>query len=646
MKKIYAMIFVAAATLAGCQNYNDGLDNNSPKIKVTADVAVADVNRTALVQNEGVYSATWKAGDVIALIEFTDDQKIAIAESAPLATDAVSAKFDFKLDAATATSYTYIAASPRSAVDMQAINKVMFTLPSEQAPATMDTFDGAADLLISQSVVMDHQPTSLLAFSAMKRLSAVGKMTVKNLSLAESEVVESVTFECGHELAGLVRVKVNDLADANIPLELKNCTNAVTVTLPTAQSGDFTTYFSCLPTTLATGDAYTVTVKTSAATYQKVATVASTLSFRAGDITTFSVNMSDAASKTKAENLNEAFVYAIGYTTADGKTYLLNRTATTRNPQGGEVTSLGLSIDSKGTIVGEVPEAYVWNYSESADGKAQFYYMTGSGNRAHLIACNKNQGIAIQSKQDDGTYNAHYTSDGEVYGDIFTFEEKEGGYYMNVAGARYLDYIVDLNRFIGNTKEGATGVVNFYRIQKAAEVVVESLYPVITKAAEVVEGTYAILAQTADGTYYALPNEAKITPSALTIDQVSLTIENGAVTAANVGNDYKWVITQRGETTAWDIRSAVNMTHFLWARETGTAFFAIGDEDTVTAANSKYKPDWTFFDVDGKGMQMQTSACTNRHAYINITAGQWMGANSATNAIVLVKLSDSTSAVE
>jgi hypothetical protein len=113
-----------------------------------------------------------------------------------------------------------------------------------------------------------------------------------------------------------------------------------------------------------------------------------------------------------------------------------------------------------------------------------------------------------------------------------------------------------------------------------------------------------------------------------------------------VRNDYKWVITQRGETTTWDIRSAVNMTHFLWARETGTAFFAIGDKDTVTAANGNYKPDWTFFDVDGKGMQMQTSACTKRHAYINTTAGQWMGANSATDAIVLVKLSDSTSAVE
>ncbi|MBQ5669678.1 MAG: hypothetical protein IIV29_03205, partial [Tidjanibacter sp.] len=168
--------------------------------------------------------------------------------------------------------------------------------------------------------------------------------------------------------------------------------------------------------------------------------------------------------------------------------------------------------------------------------------------------------------------------------------------------------------------------------------------PVITKAADVVEGTYAILALTSGGTYYALPNEAKTTPSALTIDQVSLTIENGAVKAANVSNDYKWVITQRGETTTWDIRSAVNMTHFLWARETGAAFFAIGDKDTVTAANGNYKPDWKFFDVDGKGMQMQTSACTTRHPYVS--NGQWMGAKSATDAIVLVKLSDSTSAVE
>ena len=167
--------------------------------------------------------------------------------------------------------------------------------------------------------------------------------------------------------------------------------------------------------------------------------------------------------------------------------------------------------------------------------------MTGSGNKAHLIGGDKNQGVAIQSKNADGVYAGHYYAQGVSYDDAFVVEEKEGGYCLNVAGNRWLDY--NGTAFIANTKENASGVVNFYRIKPAQ--IQKSLYPVITKAADVTEGTYVILHHNA-GVYNALATTPCAASAAVAASSdVEITLTEQGVTAANIKDEYKWMVTKK-----------------------------------------------------------------------------------------------------
>lgn len=185
----------------------------------------------------------------------------------------------------------------------------------------------------------------------------------------------------------------------------------------------------------------------------------------------------------------------------------------------------------------------------------------------------------------------------------------------------------------------------------------EPTYEMVTSAADITEGTYVILTKDSDGgIYYALPNEttvsngANICPTAYTLDYVSMTLdEEGNVVEADVDNKFKWVITHRGDTEKWDVRSAVYMTMFLWMRGAGVGV-AIGTKEAVKAINDNFAPDWTFFDDAEKGMQAQTSHATTKGRFLcvnnvaqeaSLAEKQWLGNSGAADALVLVKLSDS-----
>lgn len=626
MKKIYAMIFVAAATLAGCQNVNDGLESdNQNKVEMKVGASVPTVSRTALTENAGVYKATWKAGDALNLVEVAGES-VATYESAALATDTESANFSFELTAAEAESYTYLAVYPKGAVSNATANKFVVTLPATQSPAEMNTFDGAADILVSNAAETTVQGGSLAL--TMQRLSAVGKITVKNMPLAAGEVVKSVTFSCGHPLAGSATVNVADLT-----YEVKQGIGEVKVVLPESQSGDFTAYFSCLPATLAAGDAYTVSVETSAATYHKVSTVTSPLTLAAGDITSFTVNMGDAkntATDTAVEEFGN-YIYAIGYT-EDGNTYLLPNTATGKNPaiiKVGENALAGLTI-SNGKIVGEVSSDFYWNITKSGDA-----YTFSTGNGYYLISCTtKAQGLAV-SNTGSGDYSVEYYN-------TFTLTAKEGGYIMkNSEANRYVQADAANNRW-GLPTAAPAGTINFYRINIPESQ--KSVYPVITKAAHITDGTYMLLFQNAStGAYYTMKNDMTLSaPVAIAIADAGLTVENDLVTAATeIADEYKWIFATN-ENGDLNILSATNTSRFL-RQKNNAGGIAVVTKDEYDAAKEAgtisgvYESAWNFVDNATWGLQAVAGA-NERHLGVN--GANWAGfkASGICGSIVLVKL--------
>lgn len=641
MKKIYAMIFVAAATLAGCQNVNDGLESdNQNKVEMKVGASVPTVSRTALTENAGVYKATWKAGDALNLVEVAGES-VATYESAALAGDTESANFSFELTAAEAESYTYLAVYPKGAVSNAIANKFVVTLPATQSPAEMNTFDGAADILVSNAAETTVQGGSLAL--TMQRLSAVGKITVKNMPLAAGEVVKSVTFSCGHPLAGSATVTVADLT-----YEVNQGIGEVKVVLPESQSGDFTAYFSCLPATLAAGDAYTVSVETSAATYHKVSTVASPLTLAAGDITSFTVNMGDAASKTTLENFDFGAEYAIGVE-LDGKVHLLPVTACNRRPVSsivGEASDLlNVKVSSNGTLSGELSKTYRWTIEKNADGTFGFYSLSSDGDKIYLIGEGTNDdssGLAIKAADANGVFTAQY---GNNYVNTFDIVARvDGGYDVVLHRSEAMTHpYVYSNGTQWRLGKGSSNSskLNFYQIKKGS---VESVYPVITDAAHITDGTYMLLFKNAtSGEYFTMKNDMTLSaPAAIAIADAGLTMENDLVTAATeIADEYKWIFATNEEGDL-NILSATNTSRFLRQKNNagGIAVVTKDEYDAAKAAatiTGVYESAWNFSVNATWGLQAVAGA-NERHLGVNGVAWAGFKASGICGSIVLVKL--------
>lgn len=630
------MICVTAAALVGCQNVDDINDGALGGVNFKATASTPELSRTELVYADGAYKAQWCEGDQVVLIEVAtvdaENATITKYESNALTAAAESAEFSFNVDAATAESYQYVLAYPYDKVGIADATAVNLTLATNQVKKDA-SFGANCDLLIAKSDVLAAQPESV-AFT-LTRLSAVAKMTLKNFAIPAGEVIEDVTFSCEQPLTGTIGVNYTDLSWSVV-----RGANSVTTTnyeWTVAADGTLDVYFSVLPATLAAGESYTITVETDKATYIKEATLASALQFKAGDITTFSANMNGAASKTKLANLSENCEYAIGFThTETGKVYLINRTAIAKNPTVQELSTLGATLDAKGTIVGEIAKTYRWNYKN--DGGHQFYYITGTGNECHLIAGNKNQGIAVMSKNANGVYSGAYDVE---YTAIFKISAAEGGYDITYGELenRYLD-VNPSNGYVNTPGKNTLGVWNFYRIQPAPT---RTLYPVITDAAHVTEGTYVIM-HNIDGVYKALKNDNKAdSATAVGAENVSLTMENGVVTAAEVGDAYKWVITESNKADGYfQIRSWEQPTLWAWHRNNSKGF-AVCDTETATGNHTSH---WQFVNVAEWGMQMNgLDDDTSTHVrYARVNGEVWGTLGSPTGSIVLVKLSNSTEA--
>lgn len=673
MKKFWMML-LAAATLAGCQKSED-VAPEADQITIKATMSFDAASRTTILEQDGKNLARWTEDDKnnIKLVGVGSDGAICriIANAISLENGGETATFEFAIDPEMmADSYTFVAVNGYAFKEANT-QQVGLQLKEAQTQDWQNYYDANADLIVSKPIQVDKPTGDLNLNFTMARMNALLKLSLKNFTPADGEKIESVTFACEQPLAGKICVNFADLDGVTYPVPYTlEGEESKSITFDLQAGGDL--YLSTLPATLKAGENYTVTVKTNQKYIIKEGTLATDLTLTAGDITSVSVNMGDAATKSRVENLSEEYEYAIGYTDAEGKVWLLPRRITNRRPSGHEVGAAGtgagdygdyvdtydltmVSVAENGSLTGEVADAYRWKIAQTDD-LYHFYYLNSDGKPMYLIAAantTKSDGLAIKGYNDAGGFTAHYT---DTYENTFSIVAKEGGYdivFAPTSGSTAQKYVYFTGVQYRCGKGSPAGVVNFYRILPAPQ---KTIYPVITKAANITEGTYAFLAKKADGAYYALPNTKTVAdgvntcPTAYPLDVVSMTIENGVVTAAEIGDQYKWVITHRGETEQWDVRSALDMQCFLWQKPSG-AGIAICTPDERNAVDTGFMPDWNFYDDAAKGMQAQTpnsaAHTTPRWLYVATNAStttgcQWLGAKSATDAVALVKISDST----
>lgn len=302
MRKFITSIFIAAAAMTACvQNDDFVVNNTNDTITLTAHVTAPEARTTLIGGGNNAYTAEWNAGDELNIFEITvtgetlakTQDKVITAKE-----DGATTTFDVVLDAKTADSFIYLLTTTNAS--MNGVGTYLgLTLPATQTPAAMDTFDGASDIIVSKRVATTAQPTGI-NFNTT-RISAIAKVSIKNLALTEGDEVVSVTFDCANYIAGKqTKIYLDDI-ESGEPFKRsafdEGKSKKITVTLPEAQTKDFTYYMNLWPTTLEAGTTYIVTVTTKDGKFVKSGTIPAEkpLVFTPGNMTAITVDMSTTA---------------------------------------------------------------------------------------------------------------------------------------------------------------------------------------------------------------------------------------------------------------------------------------------------------------------------------------------------------------
>ncbi len=308
MKNIKTLALVAAAAMgfASCQkDVQEQVQPETGTVHIDFIAQSADT-KTSVDTSGDVPVFSWNETETFAVLEQTD--ALASASSVTFAKEEGKAKITAEFDAnAGKSEYQYVAVYPASGyVNAASISEATLALPAVQTMAE-GSYDPAADLMVSEVVVTDAQPTDaqMVRFT---RLAAVVKMSLKNFGVELGDKVQSVTFTAeGKTIAG------NIVADLSSPHGfVAGAETSSSVTVNTASASDV--YFTVLPAVLEAGDAYAVTVLTDKKLYVKQGVVAEdkNLVFESGMVTRFGVDMSGVAPSDKWVLVKDASVLKQG----------------------------------------------------------------------------------------------------------------------------------------------------------------------------------------------------------------------------------------------------------------------------------------------------------------------------------------------
>lgn len=308
MKKLMkSLMLVAAAAMALTSCENEVLDSVESGENFTMNfIADAPESRTSVTIEGNKASFAWSGDEDFQFIQYLSDGENSYMSFGSEVTTEKSG--DQLLISATfngeeGTEYQYVAihpASGRATNSNTDFNKNKLIIPGEQT-LTDGSYDPNSDLMVSKVVTATGAVSDAQALR-FTRLVAIGEMNLKGMQLNGEESIKSVKFSV--ESAKLTGRCYVDLATATV-IEYGytnegSKTNEVILTPAegetfAANATSTKVYFTCAPVELASGSSYTITVDTDKAVYTKSATLGEkALSFGAGNVTAFGVNMATA----------------------------------------------------------------------------------------------------------------------------------------------------------------------------------------------------------------------------------------------------------------------------------------------------------------------------------------------------------------
>ena len=290
MKQIFKVFAIAVATLAfvGCNKEieNQIAEGNGDIRKV--DFSAGTATKTVFGTPSGTTIPTL----------WTENQKVGVSmnfnavkqSTTPVVSNAgATASFSVDIEAGEATTFKFYAVSPYPA--FKGINgtykSATIDISSDQTPLD-NSVDEGAQVIIATHDAGSTFPTSSVAMN-FSHLTAYGKVSFSNLSLASEEEIVAISLTADENWAGRYYYYFEDNGEQHEGDLVANSATK-TITLTTNKSSNL--WFACAPVDLGGRKIKAVITTNKGTTYTKEITVPAGKTFASGKVNVFTIDMS------------------------------------------------------------------------------------------------------------------------------------------------------------------------------------------------------------------------------------------------------------------------------------------------------------------------------------------------------------------
>ena len=286
MKNLFKVLFAVAAatTLFVACNKEVEIEIN-PAVR-TVEFSAGPVTKTIFGTLSGTSLPTlWTENKTVGIsLNFATMKQSTTPE---VASGGATATFQADIEDSGSAPYTFYAVSPYSSVISVSSDykSVQVDIPASQTPLATSV-DENAQILVAKYAAGSSFPTSVaLDFD---HLTAYGKISFSNLSLASGETIESVSLTATKNWVGRFYYYFEDY-DTYSEGDMAEKSAGKTLTLVTSSATDI--WFACAPVDLG-GETVKVVVTTNeGTTYTKNVTIPAGKTFAAGKVNAFTINM-------------------------------------------------------------------------------------------------------------------------------------------------------------------------------------------------------------------------------------------------------------------------------------------------------------------------------------------------------------------
>ena len=411
MKNLFKVLFVAAATtmLFACTKELPVQD----EIPSTGNEQVVHFSTTPITKTVfGTASGTtlptlWTDAYCVGIsMNYATAKK---STTPVVGTGGTTASFEASIDAGEATSFVFHAVSPYEAYvsSNSSYKSVQFTVPTAQTPSATSP-DEKAQILFGQYDAGSTFPTSVTM--DFEHLTAYGKISFSNLSLATGETVASVSLTAAENWAGRYYYYVEDNG-TNSAGDYQESSSSKTITITTDQTSDI--WFGCAPVDLGGKTIDVVVTTDKGTTYSKTITIPAGKKFTAGVVNAFTISMSGitaggAVVYTLVKDVADLTLGSEVIIVADAFDYAISTTQNTNNRGQASVTK---STSTGGDDIVASPGVDVQVLTIANGNKAGTYaFSTGTG---YLNAVSGSNHLKTQGTLDNtGSWFVSITSAG------------------------------------------------------------------------------------------------------------------------------------------------------------------------------------------------------------------------------------------